>query len=417
MENEELTAPESQNIPQDDPASPESPETPDLPQAEAAQQPDAPDPEQPTQTSAPPPPEIQAQQQPAQAPAPPEPRSQDHSGDNGQDQTALVCYGKLNFQGEFLRPKDKIFPAGTKVIVRTERGIEIGRIVLGCCEGCGDKGVSREKWQNYTSHRPQDKPATKTGQILRAASPQDLIDQQRLDQDGLDKARFCTQITKEMGLEMKFVHVEHLFGGDRILFYFKSEKRVDFRKLVRRLAKEYRTRIEMRQVGARDEARILADFERCGRECCCRSFLKALAPVNMKMAKIQKATLDPSKISGRCGRLMCCLRYEHNSYEELRKNLPPRNTLVNTPEGEGIVVDRQILTQLVMVRLPDAKYLAFPLSEISVIPGSSRRQSAQQDRDDQKISDSQSQDNPTDSQGGPRRRRKKQRRKSQRPKQ
>ena len=407
MENEELTAPEPENISQPAPAPAESTETPAPQQTDPPQQQDTPAPEPSSQT-----------------PQPSEPTDGQQPGDNGQDQTALVCYGKLNFHGEFLRPKDTIFPAGTKVIVRTERGIEIGRIVLGYCEGCGDKGVSREKWQSYVSHRSQEKPVSKNGQILRAASARDLADQQRLDQDGLEKARFTTQLIQEMGLDMKLVDVEHLFGGDRILFYFKSEKRVDFRKLVRRLAKEYRTRIEMRQVGARDEARLLADFERCGRECCCRSFLKALAPVNMKMAKVQKATLDPSKISGRCGRLMCCLRYEHNTYEELRKNIPSRNALVNTPEGEGIVVDRHILTQLVMVRLPDAKYVAYPLSEISVISRSPNRQSSRQDRQDsgndpkdQETSEPQSQNDSTDSQGGPRRRRKKKRQKSQRPKQ
>ncbi len=215
--------------------------------------------------------------------------------------------------------------------------------------------------------RGQGDSLSRKGRIIRQASQQDLIDQSHLDRNAAQKLEFCRKLIDEMRLNMKLVDVEHLFGGDRIIFHFKSEKRVDFRKLVRRLAKEYQTRIEMRQVGARDEARLLADYERCGRECCCRAFLKHLAPVNMRMAKVQKATLDPAKISGRCGRLMCCLRYEHRTYDELRKKLPPRNTLVETPEGQGLVVDRQILTQLVMVRLADARRVALPLSEITVL--------------------------------------------------
>ena len=130
-----------------------------------------------------------------------------------------------------------------------------------------------------------------------------------------------------------------------------ADGRVDFRDLVRELAHQYQTRIEMRQVGARDEARLIADFETCGRECCCKNFLKVLAPVNMRMAKVQKATLDPSKISGRCGRLKCCLRYEDVVYQELARRLPPTNTVVMTADGEGVVIESQIITQLVKVRL------------------------------------------------------------------
>ena len=113
---------------------------------------------------------------------------------------------------------------------------------------------------------------------------------------------------------MKIVDAEHIFGGERIVFYFMAEGRVDFRELVRRLAQEYQTRIEMRQIGSRDEAKLLGDVESCGQECCCLQFLQLLKPVNMRMAKMQKATLDPSKISGYCGRLKCCLRYEDETY-------------------------------------------------------------------------------------------------------
>ena len=298
-----------------------------------------------------------------QSDQPQEPQSRDQ-----QDLTALVSYGRMKDLGEFSRPKGVKLPIGSKVVVRTERGIELGQVVLGYCEGQGERGVSREKWQRYVSQSGKSPEVSHAGRVIRLASKQDIVDQEHLDENAAPKLTLCRQLAKDMGLDMELVDVEHLLGGDRIIFYFKSENRVDFRRLVRRLAKEYQTRIEMRQVGARDEARLLADYERCGRECCCRSFLKNLAPVNMRMAKVQKATLDPAKISGRCGRLMCCLRYEHCTYEELRKKLPPRNTVVQTPQGEAVVVDRQILTQLVMVRLPDAKRVAFPLSEITPLP-------------------------------------------------
>ena len=143
---------------------------------------------------------------------------------------------------------------------------------------------------------------------------------------------------------------------------------MDFRELVKRLAREYQTRIELRQIGSRDEARLISDFETCGQQCCCSRYLKILEPVNMRMAKLQKATLDPSKISGHCGRLKCCLRYEDETYMQLKDNLPRKNATVQTPKGPGKAVDMHILTQLVVVQdeLGDRK--AWPVDEIS-FPG------------------------------------------------
>ncbi|MCK4850415.1 MAG: signal peptidase [Phycisphaerae bacterium] len=400
MDNEELTAPEPDDSHPAPPADP-APEDNSSPQSS---------PEQDGPASGTP---QQMDQQPSE---------QTQPSEDDQERTALVCYGRMNLLGEFRRPDNGVFPVGTKVIVRTERGIEIGRIVLGYCEGCGDRGISRQKWQQYLGQEGQDYDVSRQGRIVRQASEQDLIDQGHLDRNAAQKLEFCRKLIDEMRLNMKLVDVEHLFGGDRIIFHFKSEKRVDFRKLVRRLAKEYQTRIEMRQVGARDEARLLADYERCGRECCCRAFLKHLAPVNMRMAKVQKATLDPAKISGRCGRLMCCLRYEHRTYDELRKKLPPRNTLVETPEGQGLVVDRQILTQLVMVRLADARRVAFPLSEITVVsnePDSSAQPKTQPDAKENSSNTARpSQQGESDSDaksGGPRKRRRNKRRNPSRP--
>ena len=354
MDSEDTKAPGPDNIQPSEAADSDSPQAPGSAEPQARQV------QPPAQAGS------EQSQQPEQTQ---QPQEQTLAQDGQEDHTALVRYGHLKMLGEFLRSKDTIVPVGSKVIIRTERGIEIGRIVLAFCEGSGDRGISRDNWQSYLTRCGLEESVTRQGKILRAASEQDLIDQRHLDQDAGQKLELCRQIIEQMKLDMKPVAVEHLFGGDRILFYFKSEKRVDFRKLVRRLAKEYQTRIEMRQVGARDEAKLLADYERCGRQCCCRAFLKMLAPVNMKMAKVQKATLDPAKISGRCGRLMCCLRYENQNYEHLRKQLPPRNSVVDTPEGPAVVVDRQILTQLVVVRLPDARRVAYPLAEITARRG------------------------------------------------
>jgi cell fate regulator YaaT (PSP1 superfamily) len=200
--------------------------------------------------------------------------------------------------------------------------------------------------------------------LFRSANQQDIIDQRHLDSSAGEEYGFCRKLIRELELEMKLVAVEHLLGGERIIFYFTAEHRVDFRELVRRLAGQYRTRIEMRQVGARDEARLVADLERCGQRCCCQQFLKELKPVSMRMAKVQKATLDPTKISGRCGRLMCCLRYEDETYEKLRKKLPKKNIWVRTEETLGKVIGGQIITQLVRIAQPDGTIAAVPNEDI-----------------------------------------------------
>jgi cell fate regulator YaaT (PSP1 superfamily) len=208
-------------------------------------------------------------------------------------------------------------------------------------------------------------PFTTKGRVQRVATAEDLIDQAQLDARKGEILRFGREIIREMDLPMKLVDVEMLLGGERIIFHYTSDQWVDFRELVQRLASEFQTRIEMHQVNARDEARLVADYEKCGQHCCCRQFLKVLKPVSMRSAKVQKATLDPQKISGRCGRLMCCLRYEDKTYDELRKRLPHKQTRVMTEDGPGTVIDTQILTQLALVRLDRvAKLAAYPIENI-----------------------------------------------------
>ena len=159
--------------------------------------------------------------------------------------------------------------------------------------------------------------------------------------------------------------VEHLFGGEKVIFYFLAESRVDFRALVRELAREYRTRIEMKQIGARDEAKLLGDYEHCGRELCCRGFIRALEPVTIKMAKSQKATLDPAKISGACGRLMCCLRFENPIYQQLKRQLPRKGKRVKTPKGEGEVLNYDIIAQTVLVEESSGEKVTYKVEELS----------------------------------------------------
>jgi len=159
----------------------------------------------------------------------------------------------------------------------------------------------------------------------------------------------------ESGLEMQLVDVEHLYGGERIVVYYLAEGRVDFRQLVKDLAKEFQTRIEMRQIGVRDEAKLLADYGDCGKSVCCNTHLSEMPPVSMRMAKLQKATLDPSKISGRCGRLKCCLRYEYETYQQMQKDLPSVGSEIITEEGRVRVLTQEILTGRLLVQTEDMR--------------------------------------------------------------
>lgn len=262
--------------------------------------------------------------------------------------TCAVRYGYMRYIGEFRYSPGMNFNCGGKVVVHTNRGIELGEQVSLTCSGC-DKSINRKQIMDYVRQSGPEFMQLKAGRILRAATPADLDDQVHLNMAAAQKLLFARKLAAEQQLPMKFVTGEHLLGGERIIFHFMSEDRVDFRELVRVLAQEYHTRIEMHQVGARDEARLVADYEICGRECCCKNFLKKLRQVNMKMAKLQKATLDPSKVSGRCGRLRCCLRYEHEGYEELNRKLPRVGSRIRTEKGTATVRNRQILTQLLSV--------------------------------------------------------------------
>jgi cell fate regulator YaaT (PSP1 superfamily) len=270
--------------------------------------------------------------------------------------TTVIRYGYMNYIGEFKRRNDGVFTCGAKVVVQTDRGIEMGTQVSMTCGGCS-KSMDREQVRRYVEASGPDYLRLNAGRILREASTDDVLEEKQLNELSRQRLKICAESIKKHNLPMKLVTCETLLGGDRVIFYFMAEGRVDFRDLVKDLASEFQTRIEMRQIGARDEARLVADYETCGRECCCKNFLKTLKPVSMKMAKLQKATLDPSKVSGRCGRLKCCLRYEHETYEDMDKKLPRLGTRVRTSHGTGTVVDRQVLTGLVQIHADDGQLL------------------------------------------------------------
>lgn len=275
-----------------------------------------------------------------------------------------VRYGYLGWVGEFRHDPALRLRWSDRVVIKTERGLEIGVPVAATCGQTCPKFVRPEQLMEYVQASGEDYLVRGAGEIIRVATTEDLAEQRRLDAQAKDKLDFCEKAAAKAGLTMRMVACEHLLGGERIIFYFTAEGRVDFRVLVRELAHEYHTRIEMRQIGARDEARIVADLEICGRECCCRNFLKVLRPVNMKMAKLQKATLDPTKVSGRCGRLRCCLRYEQQTYEELDAKLPDIGVSVRVDRGVGVVCERQVITQLVVLDMGEGRRLAVPLEEI-----------------------------------------------------
>jgi cell fate regulator YaaT (PSP1 superfamily) len=277
--------------------------------------------------------------------------------------TVLVRYGAMGWVGEFASRQGPRTNCQGPVVVQTDRGIELGQPLLFCSSTC-PIAVPKETIRTYVQTSGPEFCRANAGRILREATPQDVNEHVRLNAHPREDLELCADLAGQLGLDIKIVAAEHLLGGERIVFYFRSEGRVDFRELVKELAHRFHTRIEMRQVGARDEARLLADWEVCGRECCCKNFLKKLRPVNMKMAKLQKSTLDPSKVSGRCGRLRCCLRYEHEGYTELAAKLPRRGTRVRTPLGVGTVIDHQVLTLLVLVRTDEANEFAVPLEQI-----------------------------------------------------
>jgi len=286
----------------------------------------------------------------------------------------LVRFGRMRTLGLFEHHESDIVKVHSRVVIKTNRGLELGYLVGRFSSyKSGQFRLTQEQIKEYFNNDDTDFSQGYIGKFIRYATTADISEERHLRKIAREEMEYCRRFVKEMNLPMKIVDAEHVFGGERIIFYFMSDGRVDFRDLVKRIAQEYQTRIEMRQIGSRDEAKLLGDVESCGQQCCCQRFLKHLKPVNMRMAKMQKATLDPAKISGYCGRLKCCLRYEDETYTELKRRLPKKNTPVKTSYGQGKVVDGQILTQLVMVEYDSGERMAVPIDDIEIISPSAAR--------------------------------------------
>lgn len=271
----------------------------------------------------------------------------------------VVRYGSMRSLGVLSTRGGDQYRRGMRVIARTNRGLEAGEVLCDATE----EAVSQIK-------------DSSGGQILREMTSQDSNELSHLQSESNEKVKICRKHIEQLGLDMQLVDVEQVFGGERIIVYYLAEQRVDFRDLVKALASEFQTRIEMRQIGVRDEAKLLADYGDCGKPVCCNTHLSAMPPVSMKMAKVQKATLDPTKISGRCGRLKCCLRYEYDTYEELQKNLPPIGSDIVTENGRARVLNHEILTQQLLISTEDNRRIFIEASEVlSIIKrGSGRRE-------------------------------------------
>ena len=251
----------------------------------------------------------------------------------------------------YFSPKNFQLKIGDPVIVETARGVEMGKITI------GNRMV------------PESEIVPPLRAIIRPANESDLTrheENRRLEQRA---AEICRQKIEDHKLEMDLVSVEYTFDNSKLLFYFTAENRVDFRELVRDLASVFKTRIELRQIGIRDEAKMMGGFGVCGRPFCCSTFLSDFVQVSIKMAKEQNFSLNSAKISGACGRLMCCLRYEHDVYEEAVSKTPSSGSYVSTPNGLGTVVETRPLAGMVSVKLEDkadAPHL-YAVSDIKVL--------------------------------------------------
>ncbi|MBQ8321695.1 MAG: stage 0 sporulation family protein [Clostridia bacterium] len=221
------------------------------------------------------------------------------------------------------------------VIVETARGVEMGVVKM------GNKRI------------PSSEVISPLKPITRVATKDDLIKNEKNRKAEADAALVCKKKIEEHGLEMSLVGVEYTFDNSKLIFYFTCESRVDFRELVKDLASTFRTRIELRQIGIRDEAKMMGGLGTCGRKFCCAGFLSDFVQVSIKMAKEQNFSLNSAKVSGACGRLMCCLRYEHDTYEEAIKNTPPVGSTVSTKDGVGTVIETKPLAAEIKVKISD----------------------------------------------------------------
>ncbi len=269
----------------------------------------------------------------------------------------------------FFDPKDFDIKKDDYVIVDTARGLECGLCVQAVHEENSDKIIHPLK------------------EVTRIASEEDVVKMKQNRKDEKKAFNICLEKIAKHKLEMKLIDVEYTFDRSKVLFYFTADGRVDFRELVKELAQIFRTRIELRQIGVRDESKMMGGVGVCGQQFCCSRFLSDFTPVSIKMAKEQGLSLNPSKISGSCGRLMCCLSYEQNTYEYFNKIIPPVGSLVKTPEGNGIITEVSLLRGFVKVRLDKNKEglpKEFSIKEIDVLKRANSKKNTSYDNVNEK---------------------------------
>ncbi|MCH2113384.1 MAG: signal peptidase [Pirellulales bacterium] len=271
----------------------------------------------------------------------------------------IVRHGVMRQLGVFATRGRHTYGRGVQVVARTSRGLELGEVL---CEA--------------TEHALASMKNPKTGQILREQTHDDQGELRRLLEQEQEEYKICGERIAQLGLDMRLVDIEHVYGGERIIVYYLAEERIDFRELVKTLAADFQTRIEMSQIGVRDEAKLLADYGDCGKPVCCNTHLSEMPPVSMRMAKLQKATLDPNKISGRCGRLKCCLRYEYDTYQELQKDLPPVGSEIITGEGKAKVLAQEILASKLLIQTEDMRRVMIDGSDVLTVLKRGSRQKA-----------------------------------------
>jgi cell fate regulator YaaT (PSP1 superfamily) len=264
----------------------------------------------------------------------------------------------------YFDPDELIIEQGTNVIVETARGIEFGEVVI----------PNRDV--------PDDDIVAPLKKVMRIASEDDTKHTEENKKKEKEAFATCLQKIRDHNLDMKLIDVEYTFDNNKILFYFTADGRVDFRELVKDLAAVFKTRIELRQIGVRDESKMLGGIGVCGRALCCSSYLGEFQPVSIKMAKEQGLSLNPTKISGTCGRLMCCLKYEQDAYEQIIKRAPKLGALVETPDGQGVVIESSLLKEIVKVRLDkgnETDLRAYKVDEVRIIKDVSIREDSEEE--------------------------------------
>ena len=248
----------------------------------------------------------------------------------------------------YFKPNGEELKAGDAVIVNTEKGEVVGKVI---------KPLERV---------PLEKIVLPLKEVIRKMTESDWVVYRQLQKEEEEALKICERKIEEHGLKMKLIAAQYAFNKGYLMFFFSADGRVDFRALVKDLAKIFRTRIELRQIGVRDVAKMLGGIGVCGQELCCSKWLRSFDSVSIKMSKAQYLSLNPSRMSGVCGRLMCCLRYEEDIYKEIAKKFPDVDTLVETERGEGIIKNINVFTKQVFVLLNDGAEMTFDLDEITV---------------------------------------------------